>query len=94
MLGELIVKLGGNPLFRTCNQGRSLFWCGKNPSPVQNICQFLRINIEGEEKAIEGYRMRICEIKDVQVQKVLERIILDEEHHIKIFNQYLKEFKC
>lgn len=53
--------------------------------------RYLIINIESEEKAIASYLKRIEQINDAYVHKVLERIILDEEHHIKIFRQLLNE---
>lgn len=94
MLGELVVQLGGNPLLRTCSGNRSVFWRGNNISPNQNICGFLMGNIEAERQAIDQYRLRISQICDTKVQRVLERIILDEEHHIRIFEEYRGVFKC
>jgi len=91
ILGELITKLGGNPLFRTQNQGRNSFWSGKYVSELQNAKRFLQKNIEAENVAIRDYKMRIFQINDPKIQNILERIIKDEEHHIVIFKQYLAE---
>jgi len=88
MLGELITLLGGDPLLRTYSQGRTVYWRGNNISPEKNIQRFLTGNIEAEKKAIAAYRMRIRQIQDPKVQALLERIILDEEHHITLFEQY------
>ncbi len=93
MLGELISKLGGNPLFRTQNQGRSIYWSGKFVSEIQDPRRFLMKNIEAENIAIRDYKTRVCQINDPLVQNLLERIIKDEEHHITIFRRYLDEFE-
>ena len=92
-LGKLIVLLGGNPLLRTINYGKNIFWSGSNISSTQNIIKFLYENIKSEYSAIQNYRLHITQIKDCYVREVLERIIKDEEHHISIFNKYLDYFK-
>jgi bacterioferritin len=92
MLGELIVQLGGNPLYRTVNNRNNQFWCGYNVSSTQDIIRFLKENIQAENIAIKNYEARICQINDSKIQKVLERIILDEKHHINIFSSYIDEF--
>jgi bacterioferritin len=89
MLGELIVLLGGNPLYRTIDQYNSTYWTSENVSPLQNIHKFLNANIKSENIAIDNYRLRITQIRDVKIQHVLERIILDEEHHIATFKEFL-----
>ena len=91
MLGELIVLLGGDPLLRTLNSGGAVYWNGNNIKPTKNIRCFLNENIAGEETAIQNYRQHIVQIKDRYVRAVLERIILDEEHHISIFKQWLEK---
>ncbi len=93
MLGELITKLGGAPLFRTQNRGRNIYWSGKFVAEIQNPRKFLIKNIEAENVAIRDYKMRICQISDPMIQNLLERIIRDEEHHITIFKRYLAEFE-
>lgn len=92
-LGEIIVLLGGDPLIRTIECGRCNYWCGDNILPTKNVIKFLEENIAGEKLAIRNYRKHICMIKDRKIQAVLERIILDEEEHIKIFCKYIDIFK-
>ena len=40
----------------------------------------------------ENYSIRLNQISDKFVQAVLERIILDEENHIRLFTALLEEF--
>lgn len=91
MLGELIVLLGGVPVFRTTEGCVNTFWCGDNVQPTQNIKKFLQNNIAAEKIAIQNYRQHVMLIKDPKIQAVLERIILDEEHHIALFTKALSE---
>lgn len=93
LLGELITKLGGNPLFKTQSRGKSTFWSAKYVPEIQNEKSLLLKNIESENTAIKDYKMRILQIKDQNIQSLLERIIKDEEHHINIFKKYLSEYE-
>lgn len=89
LLGELICKLGCDPLLFNHNCGKNAYWCGCNVSPTKDVCRFLEENIEGERTAIEDYQKQICQIRDCCVRKVLERIIIDEENHMQFFEQFL-----
>lgn len=91
MLGEIIVLLGGNPLPRIENGRNSRYWIGCDISPTQNIKKFLIENIKAEEGAIKAYKRRIAQIKDPKIVTILERIIMDEEHHLGIFQKFLDE---
>lgn len=92
ILGELIHKFGEDPRFMGMNGRKWSYWNGGYVSYEKNIRGFLKANIEGEEIAIREYGMRIKQIDDPQVRKILERIILDEKHHIKIFDKYLIQY--
>lgn len=87
ILGELIMKLGGDPKF--CDmQRRGCFDAGKvnyQTSPDR----ILRAAISGEKAAIAMYRDLIRRIDDGCIREILRRIILDEEHHIKLFSELL-----
>ncbi len=54
--------------------------------------KFLQQNIAAEESAIMNYERTILNLDDECIKMMLERIILDEEIHIKIFKELLKEF--
>lgn len=89
LLGQMITALGGNPIFRSYPYKRPAFW---NSGVLQyqcNIEKALRISIAGEQSTIEGYRHLSKLIQDPGVTAVLQRIILDEEIHIQVFQEYL-----
>jgi bacterioferritin len=85
ILGDLIFKLGGDPKF--CDSvSHRCFDAGKvkyQPHPER----LNRAAIAGERTAIALYRELMRKIDDECVRAILRRIILDEEHHIKIFSE-------
>ena len=49
----------------------------------------LRISIAGEQEAIDGYHRLSKLIQDQNITNLLQRIILDEQIHLQIFQEYL-----
>lgn len=89
-LGELIVLLGGDVDFTARGQnGKQGLWTPAYLNIPGNIGQMLRADIEGEQAAINQYRMHIGRIEDKYVNAVLARIILDEEYHILLLEALL-----
>ncbi|MCX8075362.1 MAG: ferritin-like domain-containing protein [Clostridia bacterium] len=89
MLSKLIILLGGNPIFRCPNFSNKKLKCW-NSSFVyygNNICDQLKADLKSEFDAIELYKKHIEIINDVYVQRVLERIILDEQLHVELFKK-------
>ncbi len=89
MIGKLITDFGGDPQFRVMNRKNKAFWSGRYPLYLKNPQRFIKADIQSEQQAIRNYRLNISQIDDIYVKKVLERIILDEENHIKIFESFL-----
>lgn len=89
MLGELIYLLGGDPKLIAYEPNCTMNWNSRYLSYCKNVRQFLCDNIQAEKNAIKTYKKRICQIEDPKVRAVLQRIILDEEYHIKIFQCFL-----
>ena len=52
--------------------------------------ELLKNNIKDEEIAIKNYKDIIKYANDEIITDIINRIILDEEHHIKIFKSILK----
>lgn len=90
-LGEIITMLGGCPRIGVQTGCNVRFWSGQYLNYDTNPRRFLKQNIAQERVAIASYRKRIDQICDRFVREVLERIILDEEHHIKLFMELLEE---
>ena len=87
LLGETIYKLGGYPVM-----GGRTYWNGSFVNYTLDPKKFLQQNIMGEETAILNYERTVLNLKTESVKLLLERIILDEELHIKIFKELLSEF--
>ena len=86
LLGDTIFKLGGYPIM-----GARTYWNGSYVNYTLDPKKFLQQNIVAEETAIVNYERTILNLNDECVKMLLERIILDEEIHIKIFRELLKD---
>lgn len=86
LLGETIYKLGGYPVI-----GARTYWNGSFANYTLSPQKFLRENILAEQNAIMNYERTILNLSSDSVKMLLERIILDEEVHIGIFRQLLKD---
>ncbi|MEE0841501.1 MAG: manganese catalase family protein [Christensenellales bacterium] len=84
LLGEAIFKLGGYPVM-----GGRTYWSGSFVNYTLDPKKFLRQNITAEETAILNYERTVLALHTESVKTLLERIILDEELHIKIFKELL-----
>ena len=85
LIGDLIKRLGKKPYYINQNQ---CMWSANNIKyHFNNIYDMLMFNIESEKKAIEGYKEVIKETQNKSIKDLLERIILDEQTHLEIFNR-------
>lgn len=85
LLGEAITELGGYPII-----GGRTYWNGSYVNYTLDTKKFLRQNILAEETAILGYERTILNLNQDSLKQLLERIIIDEEIHIKIFKELLQ----
>lgn len=91
-IGELINLFGGNPRIAVQSGCKSTYWNAQYISYETNPKCFLKENIANEKAAIANYNIRTNQISDSSVQSILERIIQDEENHIRLFSALLEEF--
>lgn len=84
LLGDAIFKLGGYPVM-----GGRTYWSGSFVNYMLDPKKFLRQNITAEETAILNYERTVLNLRTESVKTLLERIILDEELHIKIFKDLI-----
>lgn len=85
LLGTTIYKLGGYPVM-----GGRTYWNGSFVNYTLDPKKYLQQNIVAEEDAILNYERTILNLKTESIKMLLERIILDEEIHIKIFKDLLR----
>ena len=71
--------------------GARTYWNGSFANYTLDPKRYLSENILAEQNAIMNYERTILNLSTDSVKMLLERIILDEEIHIKIFKQLLKE---
>ena len=91
-LGELVCLLGGTVDFVAKQQnGRNIIWTPGFLTIPEHAKQMLLADIEAEKAAISQYRMHMKMINDDCVNKVLARIIIDEEYHIMILQALIRE---
>ena len=87
MLGDVISKSGVDPCFHNA-VGSDRFLCAKPPAVTYggSVKGILLRNIEGEKKGIALYRSIIAKVPCDDVKVLLERIVMDEEIHLKVFS--------
>ena len=85
LIGDLIKRLGRKPYYINKDQ---YMWNADNIKyHFNNVYDMLIFNIESEKKAIKGYEEAIKYTQNKSIKYLLERIILDEQTHLEIFNR-------
>ena len=92
MLAECIVKLGGDPVFGVPKYNYLHWWRGDMVDCSKQMQIMLLRDIQEEYAAIAEYRDIIRCIDDECVIALLERIILDEEEHIRLLSGLLERY--
>ncbi|WP_027366004.1 ferritin-like domain-containing protein [Desulfotruncus alcoholivorax] len=93
MLADVIIKLGADPQYRTIGPNNvETYWSASYITYGTALCDRISADIAGEWSAIANYRRHQSIIDDPYIKAVLERIILDEMHHITLFNQVLYQY--
>jgi bacterioferritin len=90
LLAELIMKLGGEPLYRN---GSGIYW---NPKAIyygSGLRDRIRADIDVEQRAVSCYELHIEMIDDPEVKNILSRVILDEELHIRLLKDISREYE-
>ncbi|KOA21442.1 manganese containing catalase [Clostridium homopropionicum DSM 5847] len=92
LLGETIKLLGVKPIYmdNACPPGRIWTPCFVNFTTY--IKDMLIEDIKSEQKAIDNYKYHITLIDDIYIKKLLERIIVDEELHLKLFKKLYDKY--
>lgn len=93
LLGKTIRKLGVKPAFIDSVYTNGRPWNATYVNYNDNIIAMLEEDIKSESKAIENYENHLCIIEDRYIKKLLERIILDEKHHLRCFGELYKKYK-
>lgn len=89
MLARTINLLGLDPKYEVDDHP----WTAQYVKYNKNISQMMLTNIKNETLAIKNYRSLIKAIDDRYIKQLLRRIIIDEEIHLKIFNDIYNKVK-
>jgi len=85
LLGATIAALGACPVYAAgCGQ-RRMPWNAAFVDYSTDLCTMLRRSIAEERDAIAQYRAHIPRLCQPCVRALIERIILDEELHVRVF---------
>lgn len=87
LLGEAIVTFGGEPLF----SGAYRFWSGSFLNYSKDLSSLIAYNINSEENAIREYEKIINYTDNDTLKRLIGRIIMDEQLHITLFENMLKQ---
>lgn len=90
MLAEAIIESGGDPVIA----GRHCFWSGSTVNYAEDLYTILKADLQGELTAIANYKRTIAALSNKSIAALIERIILDEELHVKIFKKLIEEYCC
>jgi len=91
MLGECIQMLGTPPRFTYRNGNRRVFWNSGLIAYGKTLREMLEADRRGELAAIDGYERAIRQIEEPQLQKLLTRLLEDEQAHAAILAGLLKQ---
>lgn len=92
ILGQVITLLGRNPKYRGLESTNFMPWHGTFVYYGEDICDRLYKDLESEYSAISSYKKHIEMIGDDYIGEILQRIILDEEVHIKHFKAAINRY--
>lgn len=91
-LGELIALLGGNvDYIARMRNGTQRMWTPRYLTLPRNPRDMILADIQSEKDAIHQYIIHMEMIGDDCVDAVIARIIKDEEYHIVLLEDLLKE---
>ncbi len=92
LLADTIRLLGVSPRYRVFRNSQEIYWDARYVYYGFTLCDQLAADIAAEWAAIAFYRDHQQRIADPYIKELLERIILDEYHHIKLFNEAMQKY--
>ena len=92
MLGKTVRMLGVDPRLRTLTKNKETYWCADNVYYGNADCDRLAADIAAEKSAIAKYKEHQRIIGDPHIVEMLQRIIIDEEYHLKLFTQAMHKY--
>ncbi|BFK21745.1 ferritin family protein [Massilimicrobiota timonensis] len=94
IFAQLAYQLGTDPRLWDCQQGYLEYWSPSYnvyPCHLQSLLENAMIQ---EQQTIDIYQKQINCIYNQTIQKILYRIIEDEQLHLQIFESFLNEYNA
>lgn len=89
ILGECILKLGGNPKYITPVNGCNRFWNANQVYYGTNLKSMIQSDKLVEEITISNYYKHAKQASQPLLSEILLRIIEDEKIHLRLFDEML-----
>ena len=94
ILGNLLVKLGVDPVL-TANPPKLCNWFNTSSLRYSTTpAKMLMDDIAGETAAVRGYEEMLACLKNEPVAAVIQRILLDEQEHIRVLGELLARWNA
>lgn len=93
MVGEIISKLGGQPVYGWYSGGEPIYWNGGSVNYSNDLASALIYDLNGEQKAYSSYVSLARQSGDRYVFAALTRIALDEMIHTSLFKSMINKLR-
>ena len=93
IFATLACQMGLDPRLWSMENHDLCYWTPSYNHYPQMLCELLENSIQGELAAIQKYTRQAETIRDTNIKDNLNRIILDEQHHIELFQSMLREIR-
>lgn len=91
IFAKLAMDLGADPRLWSCQRTCPVYWSPSYNQYPSRVIPLLKNAISAEKDAIEKYKRQAKFIQDKYIVKILNRIILDEQHHVNILSCYYQQ---
>ena len=92
IFGKLCLLEGIDPRWWSCEEGCFEYWNASYHEYPKELGYLLRYAIQSENEAIEKYQYQASRIDDPCIVEMLDRIILDELHHVRLLTNLLCKY--
>ena len=92
IFGEIACCLGADPRLWTQNDNNHVYWSPEFNTYSWSFKKLMHQALQNELDTIEIYKKQMCDIDNSCIAANLQRIIEDEEVHVKIFKDVIKKY--
>ncbi len=91
IFASLSFQMGADPRLWSLKNRRPQYWTPAYNNYSREVKEIIENAIRGEEGAIQKYTKQAKIIRDANVIENLERILLDEQRHVKVLYEMLEK---